>query len=329
MDPRLLDVLDRVVPPDASVAAPCPDVAAALEPTGRPVLAGPLERLPAGGVDAVALLGDELSSPLGERTAEGVLAEAARVLRPGGLLVAAAHNAVYAAATGRRLDGRAWKAAELARALGQRGFQVELVCAPGAAATLTTAERRGRRWRAGARRAPQRRTHPELDRQPGLVDAAERTVAVGRLPGDPEDRSVAFFASLPRKVVAAAVVCRDATGRLLVVYDRFKRHWTIPGGVVDADEDPQAAAAREAWEEAGVRVEPGALLGVFAASWPDRLTLVYAAETTWDTVPAPVHDHEIAEAAWMTLDAALARLAPTIADQVRRCLQSPGGTWRQ
>ena len=110
----------------------------------------------------------------------------------------------------------------------------------------------------------------------------------------------------------------------------FKRSWTIPGGVVDADEDPADAAQRESWEEAGVKIETGRLLGVFASSWPDRLVFVFDA---WPIEvieqPEPVHDHEIGAVAWLPVDEALKRVAPPVGFKVRACLDTPGYTWQQ
>ena len=95
-----------------------------------------------------------------------------------------------------------------------------------------------------------------------------RLLAVARAPLGEAERSARFIASLPFKLVTSAVLCTDAEGRVLCVFDTFKRHWTIPGGVVDAREDPRAAAVREAYEEGGLRVRAGALLGVFCTAWP-------------------------------------------------------------
>lgn len=297
------------------MAAPSPPVAAAAGARGFVPLEGPLRTLPDGGADTVALLDDELSAA-GEH-AEGLLAEAARVLRPGGLLLVSARNRVHAAAAGEELAGvRGFSADELERALGHRGLAVELLCAPGAAASLT-----GRPAAGPADLA--------LDRSPGLLDAAPRLLAVARAWRAESDRSAAFFTSLPRKIVAAAVLCRDDEGRVLVVHDSFKGHWTIPGGVVDADEDPASGAVREAWEEAGVRVDAGPLLGLFAGTWPDRLVLVFGARPAGGgtPAPAPVHTHEIDGAAWVDLDEALRRVAGYVRLQITRCLERPGRVW--
>lgn len=316
MSPELVAVaVERLagtpaVTPSSSTARALTDAGLRIEPVA-------LADLRAQSAAALVLLDDELAHA-GER-AEGLLACAAQVVARGGLVLAGARSAIHAAVTGRAGGagpGRAFTAVELSRALAHHGFAVELLCAPGAGRAL-----------AGTAAVYE----PEIDRQPGLLDAAPHVVAVGRRYPDDGARSAAFFSSLPRKVVAAATLCHDAQGRLLCVHDSFKDHWTIPGGVVDADEDPRTGAERETWEEAGLRVRGGDLLGVFVSSWPDRLILVYAARALDDTTKplVPRHGHEIDDVAWLSLDQALARLAPHVAEQVRRCLDTPGGTWRQ
>lgn len=312
MAPELLAVaLEQL--PGVRAVTPTGATAAALGTAGLAVRCASLQELSDGAAEAVVLLDDELT--VAGQHAEGLLAEVARVLGVGGLVLVSVRGRVHAAATSPAAQGRrTFDAAELARLLGHRGFAVELLCAPGAASTLAG---RGAVY------------EPDLDRQPGLLDAGPKVVALGRRHAGDQARSAAFFASLPRKVIAAAVICRDEAGRLLVVHDTFKRHWTIPGGVVDADEDPRAGAERETREEAGLQVRAERLLGVFSSSWPDRLVLVYDAAAPDAAAPLiPLHAHEIDAVEWVPLDDALQRLAPSIAEQVRRCLSDPGGTWR-
>lgn len=277
-----------------------------------------LAHAPAGSAAQVALLDDELSAA-GEH-AEGLIARAGDVLRPGGLLLVSARSRIWAEAAGNHpRSSRTFTAAELRAALAHRGFTIELLTAPGAAAVVRTS--------IGGEAGPLLHDAGR-DRLPGLLDAAPRLLAVARAPADPTARSRAFFDALPRKIIAAGVLCRRADGQMLVVFDSYRGAWTIPGGVVDADESPRDAAVREAWEEAGVRVEAGPLLGVFAAGHPDRLHLIYAAEALAPSDPSPVHTHEIDAAAWVTVDEALRRCAPHIAHQITRCLKSPGQTWK-
>jgi 8-oxo-dGTP pyrophosphatase MutT (NUDIX family) len=313
-DPRVLAAALHLLDRRRTVVTPSAQVGDLLQSQGWQVTVTQITQVPPGCAEAVVLLHDELSAA-GEH-AEGLIAAAVAALQPGGAIIVGARGAVHqqlADAAG----GRGYRATELQRTLGHHGVAVEVLCAPGAAAI--------------AAGDPDGAYDPEMDRLPGLVDVAPRIVAAGHTATSPVGRSGTFFATLPYKVVAAGVVCRDDRGRLLVVHDSFKRHWTIPGGVVDADEDPRAAAEREAWEEAGVRVTAGAVLGVFSASWPDRVVLVYDATPTADAhhPGQPLHAHEIDAVDWWPLDEALQRLAPHIAEQVEHCLTNPGGTLRQ
>ena len=68
---------------------------------------------------------------------------------------------------------------------------------------------------------------------------------------------------LPRIPASAGALLYDDTGRLLIVNPTYKAHWTIPGGVMEADgETPWEACRREVLEEVGLSVETGRLVAV-------------------------------------------------------------------
>ena len=307
----------------APVAVTDAGLSAQLATEGRQVATDPLSDLPDASVAGVLLVDDELSRA-GEQ-AEGLIADVARVLQPGGILAATARNRLFSRAAGLPLGGlRGYTGTELERLLGHRGFTIELLCAPGAAGRL----RASLDPDVIADDAP---LDVATDREPGLLDAAPRLLAVAHSPRDAAARSDRFFQTLPRKVVAAAVICRANDGRMLVVHDAFKGHWTIPGGVVDAGESPRDGAEREAYEETGVRVATGPVLGLFLGTWPDRLVVVYEGVPLGGGTPEPdpVAAHEVDAARWLSPREAIEVLAPGPAFQVRRCLAEPGGTWAQ
>jgi 8-oxo-dGTP pyrophosphatase MutT (NUDIX family) len=69
-----------------------------------------------------------------------------------------------------------------------------------------------------------------------------------------------YARSLNRKRVAAGVIYRDESGRVLLVETSYKAEWDIPGGAVEAGEPPWATARREVLEEVGIDRPLGQLL---------------------------------------------------------------------
>ncbi|WP_306338389.1 NUDIX hydrolase [Streptomyces sp. KL118A] len=73
-----------------------------------------------------------------------------------------------------------------------------------------------------------------------------------------------YIAGLPRVLVGAAALFRDAEGRVLLVEPNYREGWALPGGTVESDtgETPRQGARRETVEEIGLDLEPGPLLAV-------------------------------------------------------------------
>jgi ADP-ribose pyrophosphatase YjhB (NUDIX family) len=76
--------------------------------------------------------------------------------------------------------------------------------------------------------------------------------------------------------VATAVVVESGDGVVLGrrAIEPGYGLWCLPGGFVNADEDPAAAAVRECMEEIGATVELTALLGVFHIPKTDAASMV-------------------------------------------------------
>jgi ADP-ribose pyrophosphatase YjhB (NUDIX family) len=106
----------------------------------------------------------------------------------------------------------------------------------------------------------------------------------------------------PKLAVGVAVF---RAGRLLLVrrvMSPGRGRWSLPGGYLDPGEDPRAAAAREAAEEAGVTVEVGAVVDVFANPPDDggAIFILYAA--SWVS-GEPVAGDDADDAAFFARDA--------------------------
>jgi 8-oxo-dGTP pyrophosphatase MutT (NUDIX family) len=139
-----------------------------------------------------------------------------------------------------------------------------------------------------------------------------------------------FDVALPRKRMAAGVLLFDQAGRLLVVEPVYKSHWEIPGGAVELNESPRAAARREMDEELGIDRAPGALLGVdWVAPRPERsegLITVFDGgvleHTEIDRIRLPPEELS----SWAFVDAVRAQelLPPLLARRLAACLTARG-----
>jgi 8-oxo-dGTP diphosphatase len=90
-------------------------------------------------------------------------------------------------------------------------------------------------------------------------------------------------AKQPRKRVAADVILRDDLGRVLLVHPTYKPGWDTPGGMVEANEPPDAAAGRELREELGLDIAIGRPLVIDwvppHGPWDDMVAFVFDAGT--------------------------------------------------
>jgi len=76
------------------------------------------------------------------------------------------------------------------------------------------------------------------------------------------------------KVDVRAAILRH--GQILLVQESVDQRWCMPGGWADVGESASETVVREVWEEAGCRVEPQKIIGVFDANRQSPLQLHHA-----------------------------------------------------
>ena len=127
--------------------------------------------------------------------------------------------------------------------------------------------------------------------------------------------------------VAAGVLFRDHSGRVLLVKPSYKDGWEIPGGYVEHGESPLTAAVREVREELGADLDVLDLLVLDWAPHPaegDKLLVIFRGRTLTADDVAQLHlkTDEITEARFFAVDQLNdlmpARLVRRVAEAARR-----------
>lgn len=85
-------------------------------------------------------------------------------------------------------------------------------------------------------------------------------------------------------------------------YENYgERLWAMPGGRLEAGEDPVSAVEREALEEAAATIRVRILAGVYAATHRDDVVLLFTADLVERNARLP--DDEISEVGFFAVDA--------------------------
>ncbi|MGW4897431.1 NUDIX domain-containing protein [Kitasatospora sp. NPDC004240] len=149
------------------------------------------------------------------------------------------------------------------------------------------------------------------------------------VPGSRRDH----YWQLSGPLIAATVLVRDTAGRVLVLEPSYKDHLELPGGMVEPNETPAQAAARELEEELGLRLPVGRLLVL--DSIPAALSRSGRAMTchVFDLAPLTARqsgslvfaDGEVRSARWLAPEQAIAELPPVLSDRVSAALRALAG----
>jgi 8-oxo-dGTP pyrophosphatase MutT (NUDIX family) len=128
--------------------------------------------------------------------------------------------------------------------------------------------------------------------------------------------------------MAAGALCRDGTGKVLLVDPVYRDTWDLPGGAVEAEESPQAACRREVAEELGLDRPVGRVLAV---DWvpsrparPEGLILVYdgGVLTSEDLGAIIVPEGELAGFTFVHPGQVAGRVTPLVARRIAACLDA-------
>ena len=128
-----------------------------------------------------------------------------------------------------------------------------------------------------------------------------------RMPGPLRRRVVRLI--VPKYLVGGVNIITDseaaAPGRLLLLRQPPGRRWGLPAGLLKRGEAPEVGAARELFEESGVRIAPGDLVPavpnaiLHSRGWVD---MVFTGSVPASTTPLVVDGGEVLEAGWFPLD---------------------------
>jgi 8-oxo-dGTP diphosphatase len=138
---------------------------------------------------------------------------------------------------------------------------------------------------------------------------------------------VAWYATLATMFGAAAALFTNPAGRILLVKPNYRDHWSLPGGLLEQGEPPQAGCRREVAEELGLQITPGPLLTI---DWvpPDGVRprpivhFIFDGGELDDDVPIELQDEELDEYRFVEPGDLASYLPPVIAARVTAALRS-------
>ncbi len=114
-------------------------------------------------------------------------------------------------------------------------------------------------------------------------------------------RRMTMRATNARFTVTSAAIVVDKQGRVLLLKHRFRpgTGWGIPGGFIEAGEQPEEAVRRELREEVGLELADVELVTTRAFKKPRQIEIVFLSRPRGDASPKSI---EIRKASWFSID---------------------------
>jgi len=142
----------------------------------------------------------------------------------------------------------------------------------------------------------------------------------------PDDELREFIATLPTRRLASAAVIRDENGRVLAVEPNYKDGWTLPGGTVEAGEDPRTGCFREVVEEVGLHLPEGRLIavthGVSMGMWGDSVSFLYDGGRVPSDTPITVQEEALLSYRWVAPEDLETVMSPGMAVHLRAAIEA-------
>lgn len=125
-------------------------------------------------------------------------------------------------------------------------------------------------------------------------------------------------------VTAGAIITNDE-GHVLLLKHRFRPSpgWGVPGGFIEAGEQPEEALRRELREEVELEVKEVKLFATRTFNEPTQIEIIFTARAIEDTERL---NFEIQKAAWFSLDELPSELPDDQAELIKRALNDGAGS---
>lgn len=108
-----------------------------------------------------------------------------------------------------------------------------------------------------------------------------------------------------RRVVAVSGLAVDGSGAVLCVrraHAPAAARWSLPGGQLEPGERAAAAVVRETFEETGLAVEVGRVIGILTVPGADGVVFEVVVHATWAHSGPPTAGEDAADVRWLTRD---------------------------